>query len=129
MFKKNLFKKAVIVGLATVMTVTGSVVAFAGTANFTLSPGSARVNCEIGTSYNGDVERCYVKVSSTSIIDATIYGYGTNVCGNYSFSGGCDQNYSALVTRHSEYGFDSITATCKVSSDDGGDEITDMTVY
>lgn len=109
--------------------VTGSVVAFAGTAYFSLYPGSACVDCEIGTSYNGDAERCYVKVSSSSIIDATIYGYGTTVCGNYSFSGGCDQNYSALVTKHSEYGFDSVTATCKVSSDDGGDEINNITVY
>ena len=80
MVKNKFFKKAAVAGLATVMTVAGSVMAFAN--NTTMYVGDDSVDCELTLPYEG----ARATMDSSSELEMKIDGQAYNPYGSYTLS-------------------------------------------
>ena len=101
MVKNKFFKKAAVAGLATVMTVAGSVMAFAN--NTTMYVGDDSVDCELTLPYEG----ARATMDSSSELEMKIDGQAYNPYGSYTLSAYSSSTYGISAYRHSEIGFDS----------------------
>ncbi len=113
MVKNKFFKKAAVAGLATVMTVAGSVMAFAN--NTTMYVGGDSVDCELTLPYEG----ARATMDSSSELEMKIDGQAYNPYGSYTLSAYSSSTYGISAYRHSEIGFDSAYANCNAWDDDG----------
>ena len=95
MVKNKFFKKAAVAGLATVMTVAGSVMAFAN--NTTMYVGDDSVDCELTLPYEG----ARATMDSSSELEMKIDGQAYNPYGSYTLSAYSSSTYGISAYRHS----------------------------
>ena len=115
---KRTVKKAVVIGLSTVMVVAGSVFAYAAESTSYMYAGGSKIKVRCGTEYDGNPEYCFTAVDSSNVVDIKINGRGYCVHGSHSFSDYADQTYGLLAGSHCPIDFDGVTATVQVWSDD-----------
>ena len=69
---KRTVKKAVVIGLSTVMVVAGSVFAYAAESTSYMYAGGCKIKVRCGTEYDGNPEYCFTAVDSSNVVDIKI---------------------------------------------------------
>lgn len=115
---KNLVKKAVVIGLSTIIMVTGSVCTYAAEATSYMFAGGYEVKVRCGTEYNGNPEYCFTAVDSSNVVDIEIKGRGYCVHGSHRFSDYADQSYGLLAGAHCAVDFDGVEVTVQIWTED-----------
>ncbi len=109
---KRTVKKAVVIGLSTVMVVAGSVFAYAAESTSYMYAGGCKIKVRCGTEYDGNPEYCFTAVDSSNVVDIKINGRGYCVHGSHSFSDYADQTYGLLAGSHCPIDFDGGNSNC-----------------
>jgi len=112
-------KRIYVIFLATILTFSSSIAAFASTAKGWDDVGTYNYYWEIGTEWPNNTEYCYAEFEDSWEEDIVITGIGYSCVGEYWFNNSANSSYGLVAGHYSPYGFTGVKATYDVWSYDG----------